>query len=329
MTDSTSADRSQHPDVNATGGSRSVRIATGARLHFGLLDTTAPFGGVGLMIDKPQTEIIAAPAKSFGCDCQVSERARPIADRIGQFAGLPDLPPCQITVRQSAQPHCGLGSGTQLALAVAESICHSIGMSIQPSLLATRLASRGRRSAVGVHGYFGGGLIFETAGDRRALNRVQRRVRVPNEWRVAIFRPAGDVQPVSGEDEREQFSSLSPATEHERQSLTDLANKLMLAARDEDFSCFADFVQQYNHQSGMLFQAVQGGPYNGEIIAELVDTLCKRGAVGVGQSSWGPGVFAWFESDQTAESFASTLPAGIETIAIARPLNDGRRLELI
>jgi predicted sugar kinase len=180
-----------------------------------------------------------------------------------------------------------------------------------------------------VHGYFAGGLILETGGDHQALNRVQCRATVNDAWQVAIFRPAGDFQPVSGKLEQQQFSVLSPATDDQRRELTDMAQRLVLAAQHNDFSSFVNLVQRYNRRSGLLFESVQGGPYNGHAVAELIDTLCERGARGVGQSSWGPGVFAWFESLEEAERFASGLPEGIETIAIARPQNNGRRLDLI
>ncbi|MEM9827042.1 MAG: hypothetical protein AAF958_10660, partial [Planctomycetota bacterium] len=44
---------------NATGR---LHIRTGARIHFGLVDVVAPFGGAGIMIDHPSTEIDLRPA---------------------------------------------------------------------------------------------------------------------------------------------------------------------------------------------------------------------------------------------------------------------------
>ncbi len=328
MTDSHNANPSTNPDVTSTKVPQVVRITTGARLHFGLLDTVVPFGGVGLMVDVPQTEVIATPADRFECDPEVAQCALPIANRIAKYTDLEDLPRCRIRLERSAQPHCGLGSGTQLALAVAESICQSIALTVPPGVLATQLAARGRRSAVGVHGYFGGGLICETADPAKKLNRVQNRVSVSNEWRVGIFRPLSETRSVSGDHEQKRFSTLSAATSSQRESLADLASQMILAAKRCDFPNFASLVQQYNCQSGLLFEAAQGGPYNGDAVTELVKTLCDRGALGIGQSSWGPGVFSWFESEENAQSFSRSLPKEIDTIGIARPLNNGRQLEL-
>lgn len=76
----------------------------------------------------------------------------------------------------------------------------------------------------------------------------------------------------------------------------------------------------------MLFSPVQGGPYNGPIVFQLVETLISRGAQGVGQSSWGPSVFSWFKDNESAQQFVSQWDADEETeFTICRPLNTGQR----
>ncbi len=320
-----------HKDLSIgkpTPALRSVRITTGARLHFGLADTVSPFGGVGLMIDRPQTELIASIADQFTCDPTIASRVVPIAQRIAKFAGLADVPPCCVEVKRRAESHCGLGSGTQLALAAAEAICRCVGVEVTATGLVTELAMRAQRSAVGAHGYFVGGLIFETAENDGALNPIRQHVSVPGQWCVAVLRPAGDAPCVSGEYEQRQFFSLMPANAFVAARIDELANDLVRAAQHGDFETFADAVQHYNHQCGLLFEPVQGGPYNGRAVSELVNRLTDRGIRGVGQSSWGPGVFAWFESRENALSLVSALPPETKLIALAQPMNRARRVEI-
>ncbi len=304
-----------------------IRIKTGARLHFGLLDTALPFGGVGVMIDQPETEIVVTPSAKFGCDSELLDRVRPIAERISLATGLDALPACHVAVVSRAMPHSGLGSGTQLALATTEAICLAIGLSLEREVLATELADRGKRSAVGMHGYFHGGLILETGQDVDRLNPIQIRSDLPTDWRVAIFRPQAGVDPVSGAKEQEQFIRLPAADRSASAKLYDLAGQIMQAGQRNDFASFVDSVQEYNRQSGLLFESIQGGVYNGPEVSGLVDTLRNHGARGIGQSSWGPGVFAWFESQERAQSFSERLPDHINRIAIASPLNVGRHVE--
>lgn len=307
---------------------RSVRITTGSRLHFGLLDTMDPFGGVGVMIDQPCTEVIVSPSDRFVCDDESVSRLRPIAERVASHANLATLPCCRVTVTSRASQHCGLGSGSQLALAAAEAFCRFLRVRVDAATLASQIAMRGQRSAVGVHGYFLGGLIFEGAAETCPLNPLINRVEVPSHWHVAIFRPTRGATSVSGQFEREQFSHLSGADAETSATLkTNIVDQMIPAAQRADFAAFTDSVHRYNEASGKLFEAVQGGPYNGAAVTDLVRALLRHGAHGVGQSSWGPGVFAWFESQQEADSLARSLPNDISLVAIANPGNSPRTVQ--
>ena len=143
-------------DDDLIRGEPTVRITTGSRLHFGLLDTAAPFGGIGVMIDQPVTEVVLSPCERFRCDDIAGPRVRAIAARVVELAGLSELPGCRITVTRRASQHSGLGSGTQLALAAAEGLCRFLGIEVEPKFLASHLAVRGERSAVGVAWLFFG-----------------------------------------------------------------------------------------------------------------------------------------------------------------------------
>lgn len=184
-----------------------VRIVTGARLHFGLLDTASPFGGVGVMIDQPATEIDVALANTFFCDEAIRQRATDIAGRVAEFAGVDGLPPCRVTAIRLAPAHNGLGSGTQSSLALAEGMCRVLDIDIDPNDLAVRVAGRGKRSAIGVHGYFGGGLIYEDADEPMPLNPIRSRIELPSDWRVVVMKPNEPTPTVSGTGEVDQFAA--------------------------------------------------------------------------------------------------------------------------
>lgn len=302
----------------------SVHIETGSRLHFGLLDTVDPFGGVGVMIEQPVTQVAVSPSDWFDCDHQDKARIRTIAARIAQFASLSELPKCSVEVKSRAPAHHGFGSGTQLALATAEAICRCLSIPCDPSSIAGQIAMRGQRSAVGVHGYFRGGLIFEREKEQTAVNSLLGRVSLPSHWCVGLFRPSQSVQLVSGEFEREQFANLLPASAEARLGLTKIVNQILKAGTEGCFATFASAVHRYNYQSGKLFEAVQGGPYNGPVVTRVIHELIDRGAGGVGQSSWGPGVFAWFESQEEAQALACGLSPETSLVAITRPRNHPR-----
>ncbi|KAA5544322.1 beta-ribofuranosylaminobenzene 5'-phosphate synthase [Roseiconus nitratireducens] len=307
---------------------KTLSVQTGARLHFGLLDTVAPFGGLGVMIDQPRTEICFGPAEEFSPDPAIADRARPIVRRWADLVGSDGLPELAIEAPKVAPAHSGYGSGTQQSLAIAEGLCNYFGRSFSTEQLARVVAARGKRSAVGIHGYFRGGLIFEASArhpDR--LNEIQERIAMPETWRVVLFRPVAAAAAVSGERERKQFAQLRDPGNRQRDRLRTLINdQLLPAARAADFSAFSDAVQRYNRLAGMLFADVQGGPYNGPVVSELIERLDASGAVGIGQSSWGPGVFAWCIDQKHADALAETMAAGDLHVQITRVRNEGRRI---
>src|SRR4051812_20613887 len=117
-----------------------VRVRTSSRLHFGLLSLAGGggtpwadppevgilparrFGGVGLMVEHPGIQVRAPPAAAWSAEGPLAERALAFAHRFADGsregeAGRP-LPPQRLAVERAAPEHAGLGTGTQLGLAV-------------------------------------------------------------------------------------------------------------------------------------------------------------------------------------------------------------------
>lgn len=338
--------------------SRLVRITTAARLHFGLLDVGPPFGGCGVMIDRPETIVEAKASAKFSCISQDArsaehqERAHAIAARFSTGRSLPKV---ELRIIQAAPTHNGLGSGTQLSLAIAEAIAlartDDVGGNVSksdfvesdtvdtnaiaidesdpaadPTGRATRnrdrliaAANRGLRSAVGTHGYFHGGFIAEglssevssktapktSSEDATELNPLDIHLAMPAAWRAVVLLPKKTEvgETISGSKEQARFDRLV-TTPSQREGLKDqLIDEIIPSIQAADFTRFSNSVTQYNRRSGELFAPVQGGPYNGPVTTKLIESLLDDGHHGVGQSSWGPGVFLWFPTPRSAWSF--------------------------
>ena len=321
---------------------RRVRITTGARLHFGLLDVSSPFGGCGVMIDQPETIVEAGPAEEFEFIVASralelhSRRVRAIASRLVDDGSLPSV---RVELVQAAPPHSGLGSGTQLSLAIAEAILHA-SMSGNEDVCVDRMriaADRGKRSAVGTYGYFDGGFIVEglSATDLGEVNQVNYRVDLPAHWRVVVLLPKpssgshGSVEPVSGSNEQAKFDQLRTSMDQRQELSSILVGEMIPAIESSSFQYFTDAVACYNRASGMLFAPVQGGPYNGQETTRLIESLGASGYQGVGQSSWGPGVFVWFEDEESAEQFCRSWNGFDRAAWLMCPASSGRRLQVI
>jgi beta-RFAP synthase len=303
-------------------------------LHFGLVDTVSPFGGIGMMIGSPVTRvrIESTDDSSFIAEGFAKKRVTSVAERLRQRFEAHSLPSVRVTVIQRPPAHSGLGSGTQLDLSVAEGICRFLGIPADPLSIATEIASRGKRSAVGVHGYWLGGLIHEGADDSpRPLNVVKDHLEIPRAWRVALFSPA---QPdrhraIAGDAEQHRFHNLDPATHDQRKQLINIIESTVLpAVRKEDLEAFGEAIFQYNHHSGKLFASAQGGPYNGPLIQTAIDRLRDAGISGVGQSSWGPTIFAFCTDSHNAHNLQRIIGSEWSVLDIVEPLNEPRKIVL-
>ena len=284
-------------------------VTAPCRLHFGLFHVPAAgadtgpeeqprrkFGGVGLMLRHPRVEVRLTPADSFAARGTLARRAMRAVEQVQRA----DPPRAAITgpvrvIADGPSEHVGLGVGTALGLAVAAALCSDrIGYVLEPPDLA-RLAGRGLRSPSAPTG-FTTAATWWTTGGWGTSSRT---------WPTACPSPkpggwSSSALPVPaewhGDRERAAFarSRSSGAAAETNRRLRRLADGTMTPAVElGDFDEFAAAVYEFNRVAGEPFAADQGGPYAGPAIASTVELLRSLGAIGVGQSSWGPTVFAF------------------------------------
>ncbi len=98
-----------------------VYIKTPARLHFGLIDINGDmgrfFGGLGLGIDKPNVILETQHSERFSVTGIKTELVKSFAKRFLEAYNIKAN--VSLDLKQTIPEHEGLGSGTQLALAVA------------------------------------------------------------------------------------------------------------------------------------------------------------------------------------------------------------------
>jgi beta-RFAP synthase len=328
------------------------RVRTASRLHLGLLSLPGPgerwpdrhgrpalaprrFGGAGLMIDAPGLAVRVEPAEGWSAEGPLAGRALDFARRVARSleeeSPGPAPPPRRLVVEQAAGEHAGLGTGTQLGLAVARALLASWGLD-EPAARLARRAGRGLRSALGVHGFERGGFLVEAGKrDDDELSPLVARLAVPAGWRVLVAVPPGGGR--HGPAERAAFERLTtPLAATEALCRLVLLGMLPALAGD-DLPAFGEAVEDFNARVGELFAPEQGGPYAGAGVAELVSFLRACGGRGVGQSSWGPGVFAFLADEDRARDLAGRvrdfLGGPPEAVWVARPANRGAGLEVL
>ncbi len=321
-----------------------IRIRTGSRLHFGLFslpseqagpwlnqegEPTIPrrqFGGVGLMIDKPGIELTVSEAKAWSAEGSLAERALGFAQTYCSAIGASERFALQI--ENAAPEHAGLGTGTQLGLAVARALAE---LTRQPACDAASLSAqvgRGRRSALGMHGFDRGGFLIEGGKTVASTPSPLLMCRdFPEEWQVLLVTPR-DVVGIHGRRELEAFAELvrQPPNDRTTETLCRLVLLGLLPALAEgDLQTFGEALYEFNRRSGALFKNAQGGTYADPRVAAIVKLLRELGIKGVGQSSWGPTVFALVAEEEMGQLRTRLLRHGIasEEMRIAAALNRG------
>jgi beta-RFAP synthase len=284
------------------------------------------FGGVGLMVDQPGVVVDVRLADSWQFEGTLASRAQVFATRF--MLSLPEerRRPFQVLVERCPAEHTGLGVGTQLGLAVGKALAAACGEGALPSTELAARVGRGERSAIGVHGFDRGGLLVD-AGKRpgEAVSPLLARVSLPDEWRVVLFSPPA-VGHWHGDFERRAFAT---ATAGEPDALRKLAEDAIIpAARSGDVAAFGDAVHAFNRKAGEPFAAAQGGAYASREIAELIADVRACGARGVGQSSWGPTVFAVVPDSDSAVSlvlrFRSRVPAFVARVSAGHTVQEAK-----
>ena len=284
---------------------KGVQVTTTARLHLGFLDLAGDlgrrFGSIGLAIDGFETRLELRDALSCEVLGEERERAAQIARRIAESLGLDTRK--KLIISNAIPVHAGLGSGTQLALAIAAAFRRLAGLPLDAREDA-RLLDRGARSGVGVALFERGGLAVDAGrGPNTEVPPVVASVNFPTDWRIVLILDPR-VEGAHGEEERQAFAGLprfpaDAASEICRHTLM----QILPGAAEADLEAFGDGVARIQAILGDHFAPVQGGArFTSVSVGRVATKLKALGAQGIGQSSWGPTGFA-FASDPDHAQF--------------------------
>ena len=286
---------------------QSVTVHAPARLHMGFLDLHGGlgrrFGSLGLALDELAARVTATPARVVTALGPQAGRAADFARRALAVLGLDSG--ARVQVEQAIPDHAGLGSGTQLALAVGTAVARLHGID-WPARDVARALGRGGRSGIGL-GLFGQGGFLVDGGRRGGHDEPPTaiaRMDFPAPWRLLlVFDPA--FRGLHGEQEKQAFAALPTFSEERAGHLCRLALMSALPALAErDIQTFGAAVSGIQEVVGDHFAPAQGGRYASPRVARALAWLSERGAAGIGQSSWGPTGFALLDSEVAAHALA-------------------------
>lgn len=308
-----------------------VVVRTGARLHFGPFSVSGDrgsFGGVGMMIAEPGFEVTVSksPGNRFEGPAEYRERVDDLVGRLNRLRVTADKGGYDVQLGRVIPRHAGLGSGTQLALALAAATDRLEGRDAGPVEALARSLGRGRRSAIGVHGFRWGGFLVDAGKESAAsLGRLQERMDFPQEWLVLLWTPQ-DVAGLSGDDESSAFRDIPGMPVETTAFLKAAAARMSAAITRRDSTSFSTALWEYGTAVGEYFAPAQGGVFSHPRAREVVDWLRERGVRGVAQSSWGPTLAAVLADECDGERLRAEWPFAREEFEITRGRNEGAEI---
>jgi beta-RFAP synthase len=321
-----------------------VTISAPSRLHFGLFSVgetvDQKFGGAGLMIHDPATIVTATKADAFeiqgtsiaACQHALQTWFEKLPPTARELLAADQLAVLGVNIKIESVPprHCGFGSGTQLALSLAMAVIRLFELPVPgPAELAASVG-RGKRSGIGSHGFFRGGFLVDrgiTGHD--PLAPLEFQTDFPESWSIVTI-ILNDVAGLSGGRERSAFDGLPPTHPTLRNELIELVRSQVIPGiLSLDYELFAEGVFELGRRSGLMYSEIQKGPYNGPQVELLVNQVREFGVPAVGQSSWGPCVFAIARNDKLARDLVAFLKTKYDRdadIRITQADNRGARL---
>ncbi len=325
--------------MNTPLSTKQLLISAPSRIHFGLFSIgpacEREFGGVGLMLEHPRTQITVTDSEHFNVIANTTELTRRIAgvarqwtDCFGASFESGPLPKCTIEIVGAPRAHVGLGSGTQLAMAVMAGLSqfHRTPTPLVDEMI--RATQRAKRSAIGSNGFFQGGLLVDRGrANDNEFAPLDFRDDFPD-WPV-VLAIADSQSRVFGNREVSAFQQLPPTPPADREAMIQIVKDQMLPAlMQTDYDSFAESVFELGQGSGRMFESIQGGIYNGPQVTQIVDAIRGFGVPAVGQSSWGPCVFAITRDIDKADRLSQFLRSRYPDCEVIKTEADNRGVQL-
>ena len=291
----------------------SISITSSARLHLGFFDLNGAlgrkFGSLGIALAQPATQVLLERSKETTAIGEDSTRALQVIHKIQQSLALPATNGAYIQIKHAIPAHAGLGSGTQLALAVGMAYSKLYDLNLHASQIA-QFTARGARSGIGVGTFLYGGVVVDGGrGANTITPPIIATAHFPQDWRIILILDTSN-QGIHGEQEVNAFSQLPPVPSQVAQKLCQqVLMQALPALAEQDLASFGAAVRALQIATGDYFSPAQGGRYASAKVAQVLDWFEQQGVACTGQSSWGPTGFAIVDSQENAQRFVNRLNA--------------------
>ena len=298
-----------------------VTVRSHARLHMGIIDVNGGlgrlYGSLGLAILTPDVVVESSTSNEFLVEGEDKERAKDAASKFLSHFGIEKR--CHINIVTTIPAHVGLGSGTQLKLAVGRSLAKLFDLEIS-SIEISRILGRGIVSGIGTALFEKGGFVVD-GGVRYPINNGNSippeivRLEFPEDWHFVIAIPMNE-KGLSDTAEALAFEKLSSAQpEVVGQISRMLLMKMFPSIVEQDIAAFGSSLNAIQTLVGGCFSHLQGGTFAGSYVESIVKLMLDNGAYGAGQSSWGPAVYGVVKGTTDAKLLLGKVEAYLDTLS--------------
>ena len=319
------------PDLSNVMKVHSVEVDTPSRLHFTLIDLHGSLdridGGIGIALKAPRIKIRVEPVGGQGTEDSNPTRVEPILTRIRDQLGYKGR--FNIKLMDSIPKHIGLGSNTQLALAVAKAVTFFMGLDLSSHQLA-QIAKRGGTSGIGVATFEHGGFVMD-AGHPHNLKsdflpshfsnaappKLMMQRQIPKNWYFVITTPFIG-EGLHGEREADVFKKYCPIPNNEVEKLSHIIlMKLLPAVAEEDIVSFGEALRQIQ---SLGFKRIENDLQD-EVVKDLYSFYYENDVLGAGLSSFSPTTYALVKGETLAKKLKVEIEKYLRDLGIAGEVN--------
>ncbi|MFX0007182.1 MAG: beta-ribofuranosylaminobenzene 5'-phosphate synthase [Promethearchaeota archaeon] len=332
-----------------------LKITTPCRIHLSLIDengyTGRVDGGIGLMLDRPNVIFEASnSAKEFKIEAhkyyrESIEVINEIASKVFKRYNISNKN-FHFNLKRYFPSHVGLGSKTQLSLAIATAITKLKNITHLTHEDITKLVERGGTSGVGWRGFNTGGFILDGGHDfgqgkekesflpssaSTSANPAMTifRYNIPEHWRFVLVIP-NVKKGAFGDEEISVFQNYAPIPRDEVNEVShQVIMKILPGIIKGDLECFGEGLRRIQ---SIGFKKIEIDLQHDKV-KELIKFFDDYGLKAYGMSSFGPSVVGIVESDLEAEILLREIQKNQKNVGghiyICKPNNTGAKIEFI
>jgi len=330
-----------------------IKVITPSRLHFGLIDLNGQIGridgGLGVALDRPNVIIEAQNGQTdendfntINCSGYSSDEVEELTKTIMKSLKIENG--ISLQINSSIPAHVGLGSKTQLSLAIAKTLCILKNIEKTPYELA-QLTRRGGTSRIGLTAFEQGGFVVDgghsfgegkqketylpSSASRAPPAPIIYWDEIPDDWQFVLIIPKIQ-RGASGSEEVNIFQTYCPIPLDEVKTISHLIlMKILPALKNKEIDAFGHGIYELQK---IGFKKLEIDLQDG-IIPELIEFCMKNGAYGSGMSSFGPSTFALVKGLPNAQKLQQKIAQFMKKrceidIFIASVNNTGAQIEI-